>query len=97
MRSLKTLHELKESWKNSIHVEEVDKSDDENPRVPTRDLSRATEVGEEKDDVGKQNKDMFDHLCGCGFLLYVRSDQKGTVEALHPVEQMVISLPGKSL
>ena len=47
MRSLKTLHELKESWKNTIHAEEVDKSDDENPSVPTRDMSRATEVGEE--------------------------------------------------
>ena len=29
MRSHKTLHELKESWKNTIHAEEVDKSDDE--------------------------------------------------------------------
>ena len=59
MRSLKTLHELKESWKNTTHAEEVDKSDDENPRVPTRDMSRATEVGEEKDVVG-----MFMHSLG---------------------------------
>ena len=59
MRSLKTLHELKESWKNAIHVEGVDTSDDKNPRVPTRDMSRATEVWEEKDDVG-----MFMHSLG---------------------------------
>ena len=42
MESLKTLHELKESWKNMIHNEEVDKSGDENPRVPMRDVSRVT-------------------------------------------------------
>ena len=52
MQSLKTLHELKESWNNTIHVKEVDKSDDENAKVPTPDMSRATEVWEEKDDVG---------------------------------------------
>ena len=34
MESLKTLYELKESWKNMIHNEEVDKSGDENPRLP---------------------------------------------------------------
>ena len=31
MESLKTLHELEESWKNMINNEEVDKSGDEKP------------------------------------------------------------------
>ena len=56
MESLKTLHELKESWKNMIHIEEVDKSGDENPRVPMRDVSRVTESEGENDDV-----EMFTH------------------------------------
>ena len=59
MESLKTLHKLKESWKNMIHNEEVDKSGDENPRVPMRDVSRVTESEGENDDVG-----MFTHSLG---------------------------------
>ena len=59
MESLKTLHELKESWMNMIHNEEVDKSGDENPRVPMRDVSRVTESEGENDDVGK-----FTHSLG---------------------------------
>ena len=53
MESLKTLHELNESWKNMIHNEEVDKSGDENLRVPMRDVSRVTESEGENEDVGK--------------------------------------------
>ena len=59
MELLKTLHELEESWKNTVHVEEVDKSGDENPRVPMRDVSRVTEPEGENDDVG-----MFTHSLG---------------------------------
>ena len=59
MESLKTLHEFKESWTNTIHIEEVDKSGDENPRVPMRDVSRVTESECENDDVG-----MFTHSLG---------------------------------
>ena len=98
MRSLKTLHELKESWKNTIHVEEVDKSDDENPRVPTRGMSRATEVGEEKDDVG-----MFMHSLGNPELEKI-PEQKMMKNSGYRVpsvrsefdEQMTMSSSGKS-
>ena len=55
MESTKTLHELEESWKNMIHNEEVDKSGDENPRVPVRDA----ESEGENDDAG-----MFMHSLG---------------------------------
>ena len=46
MESLKTLHELKEWWKN------VNKSDDENPTVPLRNVSRVTKSEGENDDTG---------------------------------------------
>ena len=59
MESLKTLHKLKESWKNMIHNQEVDKSGVENPRVPMRDVSRVIESEGENDDVG-----MFTHSLG---------------------------------
>ena len=59
MESLKTLHELEETWKNMIHNEEVDKSVDEDPRVPMRDVSRVKESEDENDDVG-----MSTHLLG---------------------------------
>ena len=36
-----------------IHNDEVDKSGDENPRVPMRDVSRVTESEGENDDIGK--------------------------------------------
>ena len=52
MESLKTLYELKESWKNMFHDEEVDKSGDENSSVPMRDVSRVIESEDENDDVG---------------------------------------------
>ena len=42
-----------------IHNEEVDKSGDENPRVPMRDVSRVTESEGENEDVGK-----FTHSLG---------------------------------
>ena len=51
LESLKTLHELKESWKNMIHNEKVDKSVDENPRVQMRDVSRVIESVDENVDV----------------------------------------------
>ena len=53
MESLKTLHELKEWWKN------MDKSGDENPRVPMRNVSRVTKSEGENDDIG-----MFTHSSG---------------------------------
>ena len=53
MESLKTLHELKEWWKN------MDKSGDENPKVPLRKLSRVTKSEGENDDIG-----MFAHSFG---------------------------------
>ena len=53
MESLKTLHELKEWWKN------MDKSGDENPRVPMRNVSRVTKSEGENDDIR-----MFTHSSG---------------------------------
>ena len=52
MESLKSLHELKEWWKN------VDKSGDENPRV-LRNVSRVARSVDENDDLG-----MFAHSFG---------------------------------
>ena len=53
MESLKTLDELKEWWKN------MDRSGDENPRVPMRNVSRVTKSEGENDDIG-----MFTHSFG---------------------------------
>ena len=53
MESLKSLHELKEWWKN------MDKSGDENPRVPLRNVSRVARSEDENDDLG-----MFAHSLG---------------------------------
>ena len=50
MESLKTLHEVKVSWKN------MDKNGDENSRVPMRNVSRVTNSEGENDDIG-----MFTH------------------------------------
>ena len=53
MESLKTLHELKEWWKN------VDKSGEENPRVPMRNVSRVTKSEGKNFDTG-----IFTHSSG---------------------------------
>ena len=53
MESLKTLHELKEWWKN------MDKSGDQNPTVLLRNVSRVTKSEGENDDTG-----MFTHSSG---------------------------------
>ena len=53
MESLKTLHQLQEWWKN------MDKSGDENQRVPLRNVSRVTKSEDENDDIG-----MFTHSFG---------------------------------
>ena len=98
MESLKKLHELKESWKNMFHDEEVDKSGDENSSVPMRDVSRVTESEGENDDIGK-----FTHSFGNPGLKKIleRRMMENSGYLVPPVgvefnEQMTKSSSGKS-